>query len=83
MAELDRALGRAVALLREQQGKNQSQVARSLGCQQPLVSKLEHGERSLKVTELTPLAEALDISCEELLSVIVYLLNNGNLDDTF
>lgn len=83
MLELDREVGRAVAQLREQRGKKQTQVAQSLGWQQPLVSKLENGERSLKVAELKNLAKALDVPCEELSSLIAYLLNSGDMDDAF
>ena len=79
MAELDRAFGRAVALLREQQGKSQLEVAQTLGYQQPFISKLEHGERTLKVTDIMPLAEALEVPCEVLCSLIDRLLADDSI----
>lgn len=47
-------------------GMSQSQLAARCGVRQPLISKVEHGERELSAVEILPYAAALGISDERL-----------------
>ena len=64
--ELDRALGQAFAKLRIEARMSQYDVARALGCNQALVSKIEIGQRAIKLCEIPMLARSIGISPEEL-----------------
>ena len=62
----DYAIGHALATLRERQGKRQGDVAEALGCEQSLISKIECGQRSIKLREMPLLASALGLTPQEL-----------------
>lgn len=69
--EYDSAIGSAIADIRMDQGLDQALVAESFGCKQPLISKLEKGQRALKVSELNLLANALGISRDALVEKLL------------
>lgn len=52
--------------MREERGLTQVQMAESLGKPQSYISKIESGERSLRLPELFGYAEALGMSAQEL-----------------
>lgn len=76
VVECDVVIGHALAMLREGQNLNQSEVAKRLGCGQPLVSKIESGQRSLKFAEVDIYAQVLGISRDELVDAL-----NKAIDD--
>ena len=61
------ALGARIRELRDQAGLDQSAIAAALGLQQPDVSKIERGERSVSATELFRIADALGFTVDDLL----------------
>ncbi len=71
----DRLIGYVLAKARENAGRSQCAVARLFGCKQSLVSKMELGQRSIKVSELPLLALALDIPEQELRSLLLAVLD--------
>lgn len=54
--EVNYAIGRALAAMREARGFSQPYVARALGRTQPNVSQLENGRRAVRPLELMQLA---------------------------
>ena len=69
--DADGAIGATVRAIRERQGLRQSEVAAGFRCHQPEISKLEAGQRALKVSELVLLAEALDVSLKDLVAELI------------
>lgn len=53
---MNKELGAAVRDAREQQELNQTELASLLGIDQPMIARVETGERSLKATELLAMA---------------------------
>ena len=76
----DGAIGDTIRSIREREGLRQSEVARGFRCHQPEISKLEAGQRSLKVSELGMLADALGMSLDELVSQLVEALSKTEVD---
>lgn len=64
--ETNRAVGAALRELRRQANFTQAEVARRLGKPQSYVSKIESGERYLRVYELGDYAAALNSSPDEI-----------------
>ena len=73
--EYDKSLGRAIATLRGDQHLSQGTVAKGFGCEQPLISKLEAGQRSRKFSEVTSLARALGVPRERLVDALLEALD--------
>ena len=59
LLDLDRELGRVLARIRRENGVQQQLVAEARGFGRPLVSKIEHGQRSLSAVELPSYAKAI------------------------
>ena len=72
--DLNKALGKRLALLRREQGKRQIDVCAKLGVQRPLISKIETGHRFLSAFEIPEYARALGVTPYELLDHIVGLV---------
>ena len=64
--ELNRIMGENVRTIRIGQGVTQVELARRLHTPQSFVSKIESGERALKLYEVYWYAEALEIPVDEL-----------------
>lgn len=69
--EYDSSIGEALRRIRHMRGLRQEDVARSLGYGQATLSKLEAGQRSLKVAELPLFADALGMTRDELSDVLL------------
>ena len=69
--------GDALRTLREDVGLTQEQLARKLGVPQSMISKLEHGERRLKVDEAFAYADALGIFSETLFAQVSKAVGRG------
>lgn len=74
--EFDTSLGKALTHIREDQDLTQDDIADSLGCKQPLISKIEAGQRSLKFAEVGLFATALGISRDELVVALLYAMDH-------
>lgn len=61
-------LGKRIAELRNRQALTQTQLAEVLEVSQKSINAFEHGVRRLPVSLLPPLAQALDVSIEELVA---------------
>ena len=64
--DLNKALGKRLALLRKKQGKKQTDISSALKTRPCSVSKIEHGRRALDASELVDYARALDMHPMEL-----------------
>jgi len=64
----DREIGARIAALREQRGWSQRALAKVLGMNQSVLSRIEAGKRRVSATELDELAAALDVDLHLLLS---------------
>jgi transcriptional regulator with XRE-family HTH domain len=61
-------IGARIATLREQRGWSQRSLAKVLGMNQSVLSRIEAGKRRVSATELEQLAAALDVDLHALLS---------------
>lgn len=57
--QLERVCGAVLALLREQSGRTQSQVGRSIGVPQSVISRVEDGKIAIRVDRLDAHARAV------------------------
>jgi transcriptional regulator with XRE-family HTH domain len=64
----DREIGARIAALREQRGWSQRALAKVLGMNQSVLSRIEAGKRRVSATELDELAAALDVDLDLLLT---------------
>ena len=64
--DANKTCGKCLSQIRREQGITQVELAKRLGRPQSFVSKIETGERSLKVYEQFAYARALGISSEAL-----------------
>ncbi|MBT1002632.1 helix-turn-helix domain-containing protein [Paenarthrobacter sp. DKR-5] len=83
--ENNRAVGRAVARLREETGLSQSELAQALRSRgvpwtQGTLSRVENGDRAVKLTEAPALASALGSTIDQLLTTPVDDLNATLVD---
>jgi transcriptional regulator with XRE-family HTH domain len=65
---IDTELGARVAALREQRGWSQRALAKVLGMNQSVLSRIEAGKRRVSATELEEIAAALDVDLQALFS---------------
>ena len=65
---LRRIIGQNIARHRERAGMTQAQLADRIGISTPFLSRVERGEKMMKVETLNRVAIALKVSCDALLS---------------
>ena len=75
--DANRTCGKCLSQIRREQGVTQVELARKLGVPQSFISKVETGERSLRVYEQFAYAEALGISVEDLVHRLEAVLSGG------
>ena len=70
MAELTlkQIIGQNIAKYRAQAGLTQAQLADSIGVSTPFLSRVERGEKIMKVETLNKTANVLKVSCDALLT---------------
>lgn len=73
--DANKTCGKCLSQIRREQGITQVELAKKLGVPQSFVSKIETGERSLKVYEQFAYAGALGISAEALVKKLESLLS--------
>ena len=71
-------VGKALRELRAKVGMTQEKVAAQLAVPQSFVSKVETGERSLKLSEAFQYAEALGIQMYEIVATVQEQIAEGN-----
>lgn len=76
--ELAKISGAALAAMRREMSLTQTQLAAKLECPQSVISKIERGERSLKVYEQYAYAEALGIPVAILVSRVGSALKSAS-----
>lgn len=64
------AIGKCLQALRAKSGFTQAELAKRLGKPQSYISKIEMGERSLRLHELFPYSRALGLSPAEIIAEI-------------
>ena len=69
MVEFDKELGKKIKVIRGRKGLSQEFVAKKLGINRIALSRIERGERKIKVEELKKLAEVFNISADVLLDL--------------
>ncbi len=74
----DHEIGEKLAALRNGQKKSQGLIGSALGLSQSDISKIEHGQRSVKAAELIMLADALDLSPLDLFAMILPMLEQND-----
>ena len=76
LLEYDSRIGKVLAALREERDLSQAEVARSIGSTQPQISKVEQGQRSLRLSEIKLVAKAFDLTPEELFEILLPALQD-------
>ena len=77
-------IGHKIAELRRARGWDQGQLGVRVGLEQPVISRIEHGQRGLSAQELHRLAAALDATPEAILMddrSAPALLRSGDAED--
>ncbi len=77
---INRAIGKGLKDIRKKKNLSQKVLASRMGRLQSYVSKIEQGERALRVAEVFEYAEALDVNWQDLMldvKVWVAKYNNG------
>lgn len=59
-------IGKNICKFREQQGMTQAQLAEKIGVGTSYISRIERGEKSMKLYTLYSLAEVLGVTCDAL-----------------
>lgn len=72
--DLDLEVGRLLAQIRSDNGILQVDVAKVMGFGRPLVSKIEHGQRSLAAVEVPDYARAIGTKPDLLYSKIIRIV---------
>jgi len=67
-APLLRVMGRRVRKLRKRLDMTQADLGNVVGVSLALISRIERGERSVRLDLLTPLSKALGITVDQLIS---------------
>ncbi len=65
---LESTIGKNVAKYRFQAGMTQAELAEHVGVSVAFVSRVERGQKMMKVSTLRAMAQALHVSCDALLS---------------
>ena len=68
--DANRTCGKCLSQIRREQGITQVELAKKLGVPQSFISKVETGERSLRVYEQFVYADALGITVETLVRML-------------
>lgn len=76
--DANRTCGKCLSQIRREQGITQVELARKLRVSQSFISKVETGERSLRVYEQFAYAEALGIAVGVLVQRLEADLNGGD-----
>lgn len=76
--DANRTCGKCLSQIRREQGITQVELAKKLGVPQSFISKVETGERSLRVYEQFAYAEALGIAVGVLVQRLGADLNGGD-----
>jgi len=63
---VNKEMGERIKRIREKQGKTQQYVADVLGTGDSYISRIENGSKGLTVSYAVKLAEALDVTVEDL-----------------
>ena len=74
--DANRTCGKRLSQIRREQGITQVELAKKLGVPQSFISKVETGERSLRVYEQFAYAEALGITIETFVHKLGAVLNS-------
>ena len=74
--DANRTCGKCLSQIRREQGITQVELAKKLGVPQSFISKVETGERSLRVYEQFAYAESLGITIEVLVHKLGAVLNS-------
>ena len=64
-------IGRRIRECRKLQGIQQSDLAARVGCEPAYISKIESGEKGLSIVRLLEIADALNVSVDDLLGRLV------------
>lgn len=65
---LRKIIGQNIAKHRERAGMTQAQLADSIGISSPFLSRVERGEKCMKIETLSKAATVLKVSCDALLT---------------
>ncbi len=65
---LAQVLGQNIAKYRSQMGLTQAQLSEQIGVSVAFISRVERGEKMMKIATLRSMAQALHVSCDALLS---------------
>ena len=76
--DANRTCGKCLSQIRREQGVTQVELAKKLGVPQSFISKVETGERSLRVYEQFAYAEALGITVGVLVQRLEAVLSSGD-----
>ena len=76
--DANRTCGKCLSQIRREQGITQVELAKKLGVPQSFISKVETGERSLRVYEQFAYAEALGITVGVLVQRLEAVLSSGD-----
>lgn len=76
--DANRTCGKCLSQIRREQGITQVELAKKLGVPQSFISKVETGERSLRVYEQFAYAEALGIAVGALVQRLGADLSGGD-----
>ena len=74
--DANRTCGKCLSQIRREQGITQVELAKKLGVPQSFISKVETGERSLRVYEQFVYADALGITVETLVRKLGTVLSS-------
>jgi transcriptional regulator with XRE-family HTH domain len=77
VSDFDRELGLLLARLRESSGLSQEALAAALGRDQPLISKVERGQRRVSVADLLAWLGGLGIPLADIVSNLETLAGNS------
>ena len=69
MAEINKAVGKKIRLLREKKGLTQETLAFEAGLHRAYIGQIERGEKNLGLVNLEKIAKTLDIKAGKLLEL--------------